>query len=223
MAAQAQKHVTHNESLRMLDALIHLTVLAIQSGAPPEAPAEGDAYIIDSGALGDWENLTDSIAVFQDGAWSYHIPGEGWRAWVVSKARLYVFSGGGWKEQVTQIGLTGSGGFTRLHAVEEDLDLAGSQTTAVTQIPDRSIVLGVSVRVTATIGGASAFEVGVDGDTSKFGSQLGIEVASTNVGVVGPTAYYADTPIIITPIGGSFSSGTVRLVLHTIECGPPLA
>ena len=38
-AAQAQKHVTHNEALHRLDTLVHLAVLDRGLAAPPGAPA----------------------------------------------------------------------------------------------------------------------------------------------------------------------------------------
>jgi len=41
-AAQAQKHVTHNEALHRLDALVMLAVADRDLAAPPAAPAEGD-------------------------------------------------------------------------------------------------------------------------------------------------------------------------------------
>jgi hypothetical protein len=37
MAAQAQKHVTHNEALRLLDAMVQLAVLDRPCTAPPPA------------------------------------------------------------------------------------------------------------------------------------------------------------------------------------------
>ena len=46
LAAQAQKHVTHNEALRVLDNLVQLAVLDRDLNAPPGAPAEGDRYIV---------------------------------------------------------------------------------------------------------------------------------------------------------------------------------
>ena len=42
LAAQAQKHVTHNEALRILDGLVHLSVLDRDLTAPPASPADGD-------------------------------------------------------------------------------------------------------------------------------------------------------------------------------------
>ncbi len=37
-AAQAQKHVTHNEALRILDAVVQLSVAGISNTPPPRAP-----------------------------------------------------------------------------------------------------------------------------------------------------------------------------------------
>ena len=38
LAAQAQKHVTHNEALRLLDGLVQLSVLDRDLTAPPGSP-----------------------------------------------------------------------------------------------------------------------------------------------------------------------------------------
>ncbi len=38
-AAQAQKHVTHNEALRALDAQVHLRLESLTALTPPAAPA----------------------------------------------------------------------------------------------------------------------------------------------------------------------------------------
>jgi hypothetical protein len=42
-ASQAQKHVTHNEALRILDGLVQLSVLDRDLTAPPGSPADGAA------------------------------------------------------------------------------------------------------------------------------------------------------------------------------------
>ena len=49
MAAQAQKHVTHNEALRILDAVVQLSVINRDLATPPASPTNGQRYII--GAL----------------------------------------------------------------------------------------------------------------------------------------------------------------------------
>ena len=53
LAAQAQKHVTHNEALRLLDGLVQISVLDRGLTSPPGCPADGDRYIVGSGAAGD--------------------------------------------------------------------------------------------------------------------------------------------------------------------------
>lgn len=38
MPSQAQKHVRHNEALRILDAVLHIRVGAMEVEVPPEEP-----------------------------------------------------------------------------------------------------------------------------------------------------------------------------------------
>ncbi len=48
LPAQAQKHVTHNEAIRALDALVQLCALDRDLATPPPSPADGDRYIASS-------------------------------------------------------------------------------------------------------------------------------------------------------------------------------
>ena len=59
-AAQAQKHVTHNEALSRLDAVVQLAVIDTTLTVPPGSPAEGDRYIVADGATGAWAGMTAS-------------------------------------------------------------------------------------------------------------------------------------------------------------------
>ncbi|MEL7488515.1 MAG: DUF2793 domain-containing protein, partial [Pseudomonadota bacterium] len=95
---QAQKHVTVNESLRTLDALVQLAVRSVQTSEEPAAPSEGDAYILPSGQSGAaWGAMPDGgVAVFQDGAWTAYAPAEGLRAYVIDENLLYVRANGAW-------------------------------------------------------------------------------------------------------------------------------
>lgn len=96
MASQAQKHVTHNEALRLLDGIVQLSVLDRDLTAPPGSPAEGDRYIPASGATGAWAGWDGSITCWIDGAWMRLIPAAGWRAWIEDEAVLLAFDGAGW-------------------------------------------------------------------------------------------------------------------------------
>jgi hypothetical protein len=96
LAAQSQKHVTYNETLRALDAIVHLSVLDRDLTAPPAAPLNGQRYIPAVGATGAWSGKSLAIAAFQDGAWMFYTPQPGWIAWVADEARLAVWNGTAW-------------------------------------------------------------------------------------------------------------------------------
>ncbi|PWW00235.1 uncharacterized protein DUF2793 [Hoeflea marina] len=96
LPAQAQKHVTHNEALQALDALVQLSVLSRSLADPPGAPAEGDRYLVPAGATGAWAGRQDSIAAFQSGGWTLFAPRRGWLAWVGDEEALIAWSGAGW-------------------------------------------------------------------------------------------------------------------------------
>ncbi len=101
-AAQAQKHVTHNEALRALDAVAMLSVLERDLAMPPGLPSEGDRYLIAYGATGAWSGHDGKVATWQDGAWSFHTPQEGWRAWIEDEGVFLVFNGASWTGAATQ-------------------------------------------------------------------------------------------------------------------------
>lgn len=61
-AGQAQKHVTVNEALHLLDGVVQLAVIDRDLAAPPGAPGEGDRYIVAAGATGDWSGQDDAVA-----------------------------------------------------------------------------------------------------------------------------------------------------------------
>jgi hypothetical protein len=102
---QAQKHVTHNEALRRLDALVQLAVADRDLTAPPASPEEGACWLVGAGASGDWAGHDDEIAAWQDGAWAFIAPATGWRVYVADEALLCVWSGAGWTEAVPAPGL----------------------------------------------------------------------------------------------------------------------
>ncbi|MCR4268272.1 DUF2793 domain-containing protein [Nitratireductor sp. ZSWI3] len=97
MPQQAQKHVTHNEALRMLDGLLQLSVADRDLASPPPAPADGDRYIVAAGADDAWTGWDGAVAHFVDGAWERLSPRAGWRAWIEDEARILVHDGSGWQ------------------------------------------------------------------------------------------------------------------------------
>ncbi|MGP9811906.1 DUF2793 domain-containing protein [Rhodopseudomonas sp. NSM] len=97
-ASQAQKHVTHNEALRILDAAIQIAVADRTRTSPPPGPAEGARHIVAEGATGAWSGQAHAIATWQDGAWAFLAPRQGWCVWSVADDVLLVFDGGNWRD-----------------------------------------------------------------------------------------------------------------------------
>lgn len=95
-AAQSQKHVTVNESLRGLDAIVQVGIVSRTLTAPPATPANGDRYIVPAAATGAWSGSTGRIAAWQDGAWAFYVPSTGWLAWVGAESALVVWNGTTW-------------------------------------------------------------------------------------------------------------------------------
>lgn len=96
MAAQAQKHVTHNEAIRALDAIVHLSARDRDLTTPPPSPGDGDRYIVAAPATGGWAGHENEIAAYQDGAWMFYAPREGWIAWLADEDAAVVWDGAAW-------------------------------------------------------------------------------------------------------------------------------
>ena len=97
MPSQAQKHVIHNEAIRMLDAIVHLSVRDRDLSTPPASPAEGDRYLVAASSSGDWTGESGKLAAFQDGAWAFLAAQTGWRIWVEDESLFLVFDGEAWR------------------------------------------------------------------------------------------------------------------------------
>jgi len=96
LPAQAQKHVTHNEALRLLDVLVHLTVADRTRTVPPGAPAVGARHIVAAGASGLWAGQAGKIALWEGSAWAFFAPLPGWRAFIEAEDAVAVQDGTGW-------------------------------------------------------------------------------------------------------------------------------
>lgn len=226
LAAQSQKHVTHNEALRLLDGLVQMAVLDKDLNTPPGTPSDGDAYIVAGSPSGEWAGWAGDVALRSDGAWLRLPARTGWRAYVADEGALYIRVGSSWIPALgglaPRLAISPSGGFTGVGILEQTLSgLSGATVDSSIQIPDRAILLGVSTRTVTTITGATSYDCGIAGETDKFGGSLGVAAGSTNRGVIGPQAFYAATAVRLTANGGNFSGGSVRLAIHYLHVGVP--
>ena len=95
-ASQAQKHVTLNEALSILDGLLHLAVITRSLATPPTAPADGDRYLIAASPTAAWAGHAGKIALRVAGAWRFLTPQTGWRIWISNETVLLVYNGTAW-------------------------------------------------------------------------------------------------------------------------------
>ncbi len=97
-AAQSQKHVTHNEALRGLDMVVHLSVLSRNVVSPPVSPGADTRYLIGTAAIGVFAGYDGYVAAFQDGAWSFKAPQTGWRMYIETESSVLIFDGAVWRD-----------------------------------------------------------------------------------------------------------------------------
>lgn len=105
MSGQALKHITHNDALNRLDALVQPVVESTEVPTPPVSPLPGEAWIVPSGATGAWAGHGAEIAAWQAGAWIFYDPAEGWQVFDRASGTLLVFAGTDW----VAVAATGAG------------------------------------------------------------------------------------------------------------------
>lgn len=95
---QAQKEVTINEDLNILEMLVQATVKGTAS-TPPANPEEGDMYIVGESPTGEWEGrAVNSLAGFLMGVWTIVTPRAGWRVWL-EEGKALRYQDNAWVEE----------------------------------------------------------------------------------------------------------------------------
>ena len=105
LPSQAQKHVTHNEAIRALDALLHVSAVSREIESVPTDPQEGDTYILGAAPQDAFEGAANKLAHFVDGAWMFYTPVNGLIANIEDEAICII-----WREESWQTLATGEGG-----------------------------------------------------------------------------------------------------------------
>jgi hypothetical protein len=219
-AAQAQKHVTVNEALGRLDAVVQLVLTATEDAVPPE-PASG-VYGVPEGATGAWAGRAGQVAFASAGGWEFVTPARGWTA-VVANRGPAVFDGAAWIEGAATLAPSGAGLSLRTVEVDHVPGIGAASTTGAI-IPAQSLVFGVTGRVIEALGaGSTTFALGIAGESpDRYGSGYGVQAGAWLRGLTSsPLAYYAPTPLTLTAAGGAFTGGRVRLSVHLAELRLP--
>ena len=183
MPSQAQKHVTHNEALRQLDAIVQLVVIAADRTDPPLNPMTGHRYVVASGATGAWDGQDGAIAVADPGGWLFYAPQEGWRADDLSTGGQIRFDGMAWlpvidtTDQMPRLGIaTQADDINRLavaspatlltHAGDDHrLKINKAQTADIASVMFQT---GWSGRAEMGIAGNDDFAIKVSADGNNF-------------------------------------------------------
>lgn len=194
-SAQAQKHVTHNEALLRLDALVQLSIIARDVASPPVSPTEGDRYLVAAGAAGAWAGHSGDIACFQNGAWIFASPKMGWRLWLQSESKLLAFNGTAWTDAVSlqnipQLGVNTTADATNRLSVSSSavlLSHGGSDMrlkinkNAAANTATAMFQSGFSGRAEFGLAGDDNFRIKVSPDGTSWADAIVIDKATGNV------------------------------------------
>ncbi|KPD10791.1 DUF2793 domain-containing protein [Phaeobacter sp. 11ANDIMAR09] len=129
LAAQAQKHVTHNEALQLLDALVQLRVSGFEAETPPLSPSPGAAYALGALPTGAWAGQAGQLAIWQGEGWLFIAPQTGWRAWGLAEQELRVWQGSTWQQipaetqNLAQVGINTSADASNRLAIAAEASL----------------------------------------------------------------------------------------------------
>jgi hypothetical protein len=194
--AQAQKHVTHNEALAVLDVLVQTAATSRTLTAPPGAVVAGACYIVGDNATGDWQAEDGHVAVYSGQYWDFYVPKTGWRVWVESEASEAVFDGAGWTtssdraERVAALGISADADDANRLVVSSPATLlthaGGGHQVKVNKArsTDTASLLfqsGYSGRAEMGIVGSDDFVLKVSADGTTFLTDLTIESATGRV------------------------------------------
>ena len=90
LQAQAQKEVTHNQALKILDVYVNTVVEDIVDELPATSN-DGDIYITGRGKL----------AQYNGGSWTYYQPLQFMEVWVKDKQTKMIFNGKKWVDFIS--------------------------------------------------------------------------------------------------------------------------
>lgn len=89
----------------MTDTLLHAACEG-EAGVPPPAPAEGEAWLVASGATGEWAGEDGKLASRQSGNWLFAAPADGMRLFDRSAGQTILYRGG-WQRPAAPVPASG--------------------------------------------------------------------------------------------------------------------
>lgn len=95
-AGQAQKEITHNEALILIDALITAEIQGANINAPPASPLPGQCWAIGHSPSGVWLGKAGQLAIATVGGWRFCDVGEGFAVRMTSGGAMWRRTGATW-------------------------------------------------------------------------------------------------------------------------------
>ena len=95
-AGQAQKELTHNEALALIDAGIGAAAESAGIDTPPAVPEIGQCWIIGDTLTGAWMGRAGTLACWTDGGWRFLGGIEGLAVWIKDQQLWAVREADGW-------------------------------------------------------------------------------------------------------------------------------
>lgn len=193
LANQAQKHVTHNEALAILDAVVQLAVIDRNRTVAPVLAAPGDRHIVAPGGVVEWAGQDGRVAVMTTAGWQFQAPRPGWRAHVLAEGETVVFDGIGWAApsegavEFARLGVSATADATNRLAVSSPAVLlnhagAGHQLklnkAAAGHTASLLFQTGFSGRAEMGTAGSDSFQIKASADGSAWFTGLSIAGAS---------------------------------------------
>ena len=93
---QANAETTHNEAIRLLEAMASRAVIDRDLSAPPGSPSDGDTYIVKASGSGDWASQDNKIAVYVTDTWKFITQAEGNSVYLQDENVDVLWSGSAW-------------------------------------------------------------------------------------------------------------------------------
>ncbi len=229
LPAQAQKHVTHNEALRLLDVMVQLAVLNRNLSAAPALPAIGDRHIVAAGAVGAWAGQVGKVALYTSTGWQFFAPLSGWQAHVLAEGVTVAYSGSVWVAPTAQstapiFGVNATADTTNRLTVQSAATLlnhngAGHQVkvnkAAVGDTASLLFQTGFSGRAEMGLAGNDAFSIKVSADGTVFNDALSADPATGSVTLGKPTILTGQASDPASPVNGTIwhnvTSGEVKV------------
>lgn len=99
-AGQAQKEISHNEALLLIDFMMNPAVESAGADTPPSSPVVGKAWIVGTAPGGAWTGHANAIACYGEGGWRFVSAEAGLHVWRRDTGVFCVFDGGGWNSGI---------------------------------------------------------------------------------------------------------------------------